>query len=61
MSGLRKVRAEKCNVTQKLVHKSVGKYIFTAGHAWHQRPPCQSRRPHRPDPGSAPENTFLRP
>lgn len=30
MSGLRKVRAEKCNATQKFVHKSVAKYIFTS-------------------------------
>ncbi len=30
MSGLRKVRAEKCNATQKFVYKSVVKYIFTS-------------------------------
>ena len=30
MSGLRKVRAKKCNATQMFVHKSVVKYIFTS-------------------------------
>ena len=30
MSGLRKVRAEKCNITQKFLHKSVIKNIFTS-------------------------------
>ena len=30
MSGVRKVRAEKCNITQKFVHKSVTEHICTS-------------------------------
>ena len=53
--NIQKICQPSCRQRLQDPHPAPHAVLLPAGHAWHQRPPCQSRRPHRPDPGSAPE------